>query len=170
MGQTLKFYSCPAGQIPKLRQAEGLEGLQRRLERNGKLISSLSTRMNLQKLLPAFDELLELSSAKLLGTTLGPLDGRKTTPKAGWMSTDDISDAVEGFDDISSALQLDLEDEDDEDDEDDNSALYELREQLDELADDLDIDLEDLESLVDELQEIFRAVSVQEAELIALGQ
>ncbi|MFN3202921.1 MAG: hypothetical protein ACE366_31300 [Bradymonadia bacterium] len=164
MGHTIDFFALPPGQIAKVRHAEGLEGLQRRLKEHGQMLTSLSLECEPVKAFKALEKLLETPLVCLLGAEVGPLDGRKTDPKAGLMGADDVSDTVDCFEGLSEALHIDLE----EADEDDDSELFDLRSLAEETADGIDMAFDDFETFVDELFETLKVALDKERAVVTL--
>lgn len=167
MGYSIQFYSFPQGQVAKVRRGEGLEDLRRRLDTHGSAIFQLKSAQGTAKgVLDALDRLLDTSLCNLLGAVIGDLDGRKTDPRAGRLNADDLSDAVDAFEHLAEAIELDPDEEDDEDIE--QEELFHLRNRLEGTAEAIDMGLDEFEVFVDELLETFKAAVNEERELIAL--
>jgi hypothetical protein len=168
MAHHLDFHALPQGQISKLRKSEGVDGLIRRILDNGEHIGRIEfADVDPSELFDGIDHLLNIQLSDLLGCDVGDLDGGAFDPKCGYLSNDDMSDALEALDQLVEAIDLDPDEEDDEDF--DRVRLFQIRGRAEELAEDLKLVFDDdFADLVNDLADFTRAARDEDGALITV--
>lgn len=162
----LDFYALPPAQMLKVRKSEGVAGLRKRCEEFGEHLGRTDFNDSPTDLFDGLDLVLGTRLAELLGGEIGDLDGTATTPKVGHLNEDDISDAIDGLEQLSEAIDLDPDEEDDEDF--DRAQQFGLRTRAEEIAEDLGLVFDDdFADLINDLLDNLRAARDEDGEIIA---